>query len=204
MQFTVAPSDKARQLLLLYGVPRSLLGNYKLDIASSLGNLEITGERRSRIVLVRQQRLWFRQIYQELPTQPKIIVCTSREFYLQARRVGLLLFWRYLEFSLNYPKEFANSRPVWYLPDLGFRNRLLEAYKAGEHDAANLVVIDNIYEDMPAIKLDKVRDLLQYLCDRPRLLIIHGTDPYNYCLQKLGVRPTQIFNFARQLRREIV
>jgi hypothetical protein len=159
---------------------------------------------RSRIILASRQQSWFRQIYQQLPLEPGIIVCTSQDFYLTARRAGLLLFWRYLSYSLNFPKEFNDSTPLWYAPDLGFRNRLVEAYQRGEYQQPNLIVLDNIYQDMPAIKVDKIHDALQIFCDRPCLLLVRGTDPYNYCLAKLGVRPNRMVNFARQLRREVV
>jgi hypothetical protein len=204
MKFTVAPTDRANQLLLLQGVPRSLLGGFTMDVTTALANLEIAGEKKSRVVLANQQRRWFQQVYKQLPLQPLIMVCASTEFYLQARRTGLVMFWRYLMFSLNYPKEFNNSRPLWHSLDASFRNPLLAAYQKGEHQAANLLILDNVYQDMPLVKLDKTRDLLQCFCDRPRLLLLHGIDPYNYCRQRLGVQANYIFNINRQLRREVI
>src|ERR1700739_2287813 len=100
MKFSLRPSDTARQLLLLQGVPRSLLGEFKLDL-TALTNYTIVRETRDRIVLANRQRRWFRQIHQQLPLQPILGVCASTEFYLQARRAALILFCRYLQFSMN-------------------------------------------------------------------------------------------------------
>jgi hypothetical protein len=204
MQFNISPSDKAKQLLLMHGVPRSLLNDFKVNIAKELGNLEIAQQQKNKIILASQQKRWFEQIYKQIDIDPAIIIISSTDFYLQARRTGLLLFWQYLSYSLNYPRDFKNSKPIWHLPDLSYKNNLLEAYHRGEHYKPNLLLIDSIYEDMPAIKVDKVHDLLQVFCDRPCILVIHGANPYNYCINRLGARPNKLLNFARQLRREIV
>lgn len=205
MQFNIHLSNKAKQFLLLHGAPTALLHPTRLNLSKTFSPINIKSNQRDKAISTQQQLTWFRHLYQHLPIEPRLIVSVSNDYYQQARLTGLILFWRYLQYSLNYPEIFDNSAPIWYIPQLNFTAKTpLDAYQQGQHRAANLLVIDGIYQDMPAIKLDKVHDILQLMADRPRLLLLRSRDPYNYCLDKLGVRPNIIFNFDRQLHRRII
>lgn len=200
MQLRFSPSDRARKLLLLHQVPRSLLSDFTLDIKRATVPLEIG----KRVVTNRQQARWFRRLYREHSLAPQLIICSSQEYYLTARRAGLLLFTQYLIASVNYPKTYASSRPLWHTTDLQFRNRLIEQYEAGQHQQPNLLVLDNLHADMGAVKRDKIHDILQVFCDRPRLLLLHSRTPFDFCRQQFGIRPNQIIHFDRQLQRSLV
>lgn len=205
MEIRFDPSRKARQLLSLHGVPASLLHAQQLSLKSSLSpfNIEQTNGR-NRAVTPSQQLRWFRQIYDDVPTERNVVVFGSGEFYHQARVVGLSVFSRYLQYSLNYPHVFRHSRPVWYSPEAGFRSQLLVDYERGQHRAANLLLLDGIHEDMPISKIDKIHDVLRVMDDRPCVLLIHNRDPHKYCVERLGLRPNKLLFFARQAQRRVI
>lgn len=204
MRFNIKISHKARQLLLLHGAPAAIVRPHTLDLSRTLSIAEINSGKINRAISSKKQLTWFKHLYQDLPIEPKIIISNSMDFYEQARIIGLLLFWRYLSYSLNYPDIFHASTPLWYIPEAGFNTTPQEQYRRGRHREPNLLVVDLIHDDMPAAKVDKVHDLLQTMCDRPRLLLIRSQQPYNYCLNKLGVRPNMLFNIERQVQRRII
>lgn len=200
MRVNITPSGRSRQFLRMHGVPRALIRSTQFDLAKMLQPIELD----KTLIRTKQQIDWFRTLFKETPIEPRIIVVYSADYFYLARAFGLLLFWRYLENSLNYPHEFANSAPFWHWLSLGYKDRLLEAEEKGEHSAPNLLLLDGLYDDMPATKVDKVHDILQIFCDRPVMLVLHTKDAYNYCIDRLGGRPNILFNLSRNLQRQVI
>jgi hypothetical protein len=199
----VKPSGKARQFLTLQGVPSGLL-EFSFDPTTSIANADVSTENKGRIINPKQQLAWLNTILDDCSCEPAVFLFTSEQQYLMARRVATIVFWRYLANSLNYPRTFKASKPFWHIPNLEFKNPVLNNYMAGEHSQPNLLVLDSLSVNMPAVKASKVHDLLQAMCDRPRLLLVHGAKSYQYCIDQLGVRPNKLINFADPKRRRIV
>jgi hypothetical protein len=150
------------------------------------------------LVPVDKQLRWFDRMRSDFEF-PYFAVIGSGDAYMQARQLGTIIFWSHLAHALN-SGNYRAALPTWVAPTAEFRHTFMEEYKAGEHTAPLLLTVDNVYDDMPNIKLDKVRDLLQIMCDRPRLLIYNGLDPYQFCATKLGVSPNMTLNLGKHQR----
>jgi len=190
-------SNKARHILSLQGVPSGLLQPFSLKPDDLLQNFPLPSVNEcdaTKWIDTDTQLDWLNLILEDLPITPYTLMCINTPRFFKARQLALLLFWRYLVDSMNHPRTYHDSLPIWRSVNLNFRNYLLEEYASGKHTRPNLLVIDGVYHDMPNIKCDKLHDIMQTLCDRPRILIFHGPDPFNFCVNALGTRPTYILN----------
>lgn len=199
----INPNGKARQFLILHGVPGGLLQTIDFSLDNLSAPLDI-GQRRTMVVEPDRQAHWFTTIRAKTPITPFVYLITSEHRFMLARQTAVVLFWAYLSNAMNYPETHHNSRPLWHIPNAEFKNELLIEYTAGRHTQPNVLVLDGLSTNMPASKISKVHDIVQSICDRPTILLIHGPKPFQYCIDNFGVRPKYLLNIAPSPKRHQV
>ena len=193
--FKVNPSDKAAQFLQLANVPKGLLAPFSFDLSKILATANIGNQTSAKLLPVAKQIEYFTRL--RIDYSPYVAIVCSVDNYSLARQISTVIFWAHLQHCLNNDK-LRGSMPHWLSVINDFKNEFMDNYNDGLHAAANLLVLDNIYADMPSTKLDKVIDVLQTLCDRPRLILFRGKDAYKYCVETLGVRPNMLLNVSKR------
>jgi hypothetical protein len=199
----INPNGRARQFLILHGVPGGLIQAVDLNLVNLSAPLDI-GQRRTMVIEANRQTQWFTTVRAKIPITPFVYLITSENRFLIARQTAVLLFWSYLLNAMNFPETMHNSRPLWHIPNTEFKNELLIEHTAGRHSQPNMLVLDGLSTNMPPSKISKVHDIVQTICDRPIILLIHGPKPFHYCVDNLGVRPKYLLNIAPSPKRHQV
>ena len=90
----------------------------------------------------------------------------------------LLAAWMMQYALVNNPDNKA--LPLWHDLFQGFDNPLMK-----DRSGASLLVFSNIGQDSTPTKLEKLRDLLEFYSDVPKIVVATGCDPFQFFTRKL-------------------
>lgn len=92
-----------------------------------------------------------------------------------------------------YLKAQPHSRVVW----LPLWDRQQEMIK--NQQECSLLVISDVYPDMPVYRMEKLRDLVSAYANIPIIMVVSGTDPVTFCYTQLRIKNTHLFYSAASI-----
>lgn len=92
------------------------------------------------------------------------------------------------------------KKAVWYTAwSSGFRNPMIE-----EDQRCDLLVISNLTPNSSHVTLAKVRDLLVFYNDVPRIVVIAGEDPVSFFSKRLYFKLNGLFFHSGRIMQRVV
>lgn len=130
----------------------------------------------------------FLKLLKEAP-KSKVFLFTGRQDYRKTRLlcVALLQALRLQEF-----------KPIWYLANGIFAKSVLQLKDN------KALFIDSLSDEMATYKFDKVHDICQRHCDKTIILIHHGRNGFNLCVDRFGVNPSMVFNLDKTVGKKVI
>lgn len=123
---------------------------------------------KAKMVEADTQLNWFQQMLSDLDS-PWCFCISSEPNDRMAKAAAAFLM-------QNYLIKRPNSNPMWHDLMGGFNNPLVDPTGSNP----KFIVINNVLSTSTPVKLEKLRDILEYRASVPRVIITSGTDPFSF------------------------
>lgn len=108
-----------------------------------------------------------------------------------AAQCGLLLCAQFL-------KSHPDKKFYWHTLTGAFKDKIRDDdVLAEEVNSSGLLIISNVAKNSTNVKLEKLRDLCELYSHLPRVVILGGMNPLDFCTQILYSKPRYVVYFGR-------
>ena len=174
------------KMLMARGVPyNDLPSGPKFSIREMLLKIEQLDEdgRQQKLISTGKQLRVLNSVLSN-PLRGAYTLCiSSRPSDARAKALAAMI----LHAALNTQKSKSHAKPLWHRVYGSFGDQLRDK---GTTEPPSMLVIANLVEGSSAIKLEKVRDLLEKYSNIPRIIVYGGGCPLSLFTEKLHYRLT--------------
>lgn len=105
---------------------------------------------------------------------------------LRAKMLALNIMNKAIDYQDRSSSRRMSRRdyPLWHKVFGGFRDDLLDAK---EMESPSMLIISNVCNTSTAMKIEKVRDILEKYTRIPRVVVVSGCDPMHFFAMKLHI-----------------
>ncbi len=188
---------RLHNLATIRGLPKYLL-RLSLDVEPSDIGLAQHASSPNPIPPMRQFKRFLKTI--EHPTTGHYtMVISSRHEERTSMMCAATIFMR----AISKHTKSAATTPLPYMHSIygGRHDRLRDEPKFREGVGnVSLLVLTNLAENSTREKIEKARDLMHIYSSVPRILVVSGCDPLEFCLDHLYIKPTRVLWLGRNAK----
>lgn len=122
----------------------------------------------------------FRKLIQDPITKHPIVCISSAVTDMRAKFLGLSLMNASIDFLRG--RKTGKALPIWHKLFGGYSDVLRDAKERRNY---GMIVLSNVAHDSTAMKLEKLRDLLEMYDNSTRVVVINGSDPISFFAEKV-------------------
>ena len=177
----VAPFEKqAAKLLVARGVPYAdLPSGPRLSVSDMLLRIEQKREGQPDKLISTTKQLKVLNAILANPLRGSYTLCiSSMPSDMRAKALAAHIMW----VAMNTQKGRSHAKPVWHRVYGSLGDPLRDKVQT---ETPSLLIISNIVEGSSALKIEKVRDLLEKYSSIPRIVVYGGADPLSLFTDKL-------------------
>ncbi len=202
-------TEEKKRLLKLTGVPSGLLYDCTIKIKDHVRsyNEEIEGKPPFTLSIADQMKVY--TSLDKLPGQPRRIVLSSNDDITLLRKFMVPWFYNAVAFAKENSNIALGTLPVWQYVDFSFNDKLLDALRGKDTELSfseykPLLVLDGISTDSSSNKIEKTRDILNLSLDHTVVLLLGGSNPFNFCQTRLSFTPKELAIFSTARNRSVL
>ena len=163
------------------GVPKGvLISKHPKDITTLISTLDRTDNNMS--VKSKRQISWYNKLIVNPYYKNYLLVLAANTNDSLAYQAGLRLF------CSAYANSHHSSVPIWHRLDTNYKDDLRDSKESNYSS----IFISNITLTSSNIKLEKCRDILDRFSHIPRIIMLVGMQPFEFCRLKIFIQPDMV------------
>jgi hypothetical protein len=182
--------DQLQKHLISRGLPRDILRLRPFDLSQHVVSIvsEVEGLKTRKIPKL-QQIEHYQALCNKPFGKPYIYIIGSSPNDGKAKQVAahLMECATHHQLKNHFPRSTRGRQsPLWHFVTGNFPDRLRDS--DGTSDQPSMLILSNITKDSTAVKLEKVRDLLEIYNHIPRVVVVTGEDPITFANTRLLIQ----------------
>jgi hypothetical protein len=124
-------------------------------------------------------------------TKPYLCVLSGETNDTIAAQIALLVCARVIN-------DNAGQKIYWHTLTGAFKDKIRdEDVPAAEAASSHLLIISNVAKNSTNVKIEKLRDLLELYSNKPRIVVLGGMNPMDFCQSILYTKPSCVLYSGR-------